>query len=191
MTRITEQKRLRRGLKAPPKPPFGLFVPAAIEPVTEELIAQTMKEFPGATREIVEGLLQDVAKDLIFVNERYQVNISDVPPETMPEGWPALVRLSIKRRDKERVGPEKYRDFMAIKDRLVGPENEAVELYPARSREYDTANQYWLFVIKDPKQRWPFGFDYGERVVSAQKDVGAARQHPFDEPQHVYKRGMG
>ncbi len=187
MTKTTLAKRQRRGLAAKPDLPFDMFVPGSIEPVTSDLIDRTMAEFPGSTHDIIKQLLDDVAGDAIFINSRYQVNIRDVE---MPPGWPALVRLSIKRRDKERPGPEAYRDFMAIKDRLVGPENEAVELYPARSREYDTANQRWLFVLKDSAQRFPFGFDYGERVASVQADVGNARQHPFDEPQHVYKAGL-
>ncbi len=187
MTRATIQKQIRRGLKASPDLAFDLFVPGSVEPVTDDLIDRTMAEFPGSTRHDVERLLGDVAADAIFINSCYQVNMRDVD---VPEGWPALVRLSIKRRDKERPGPEAYRDFMAIKDRLVGPENEAVELYPARSREYDTANQRWLFVMKEPGRKWPFGFDFGERVVSVQADVGNARQHPFDQPHHAYKAGV-
>jgi hypothetical protein len=59
-----------------------------------------------------------------------------------------------------------------------------VELYPARSREYDTANQYHLYVVKDPAVRFPLGFDFGERVASEHADVGASKQHPFDQPHH-------
>ncbi len=190
MTKITHQKRVRRGLVGGHDLPFDLFTPGFVEPLTDELVDRTMAEFPGATREIIVAQLEDVRMDAIFINSRYQVNIRDVDPETMPPGWPALVHLSIKRRDKERVGPERYRDFMAIKDRLIGAENEAVELYPARSREYDTANQFHIWVMKDPAQRWPFGYDFGERVVSAQVDVGGARQEPFTEAHHVYRDGL-
>lgn len=187
MTKSTVSKKKRLGLMARDPLAFDMFQAGTIEPISDSLIDKTMAEFPGATREQVEKLLNEVHADAIFINSRYQVNMRDVPDETMPPGWPALVHLSIKRRDKARIGPEKYRDFMAIKDRLVGPENEAVEMYPARGREYDTANEYHLYVMKDSTRRWPFGFDFGGRVASVQADVGGARQHPFDEPHHVYK----
>lgn len=166
--------------------PFDLFEKGTIPPISDELIDQTMAQFPGVTREAVEAQLKDVHRDDIWFNSRYQVNMRDV--EGLPEGWPPMIALSIKRRDRERIGPEKYRDFMAIKDRLIGPEHEAVELYPARSREYDTANQYHLYVMKRPGDRWPFGFDFGQRVASGAntQDIGGWRQHPFDQPHHVY-----
>jgi len=38
-----------------------------------------------------------------------------------------------------------WRDFQAIKNDLVGPEWEAVELYPAESRLVDPSNRFYLF----------------------------------------------
>lgn len=38
-----------------------------------------------------------------------------------------------------------WRDMQRIKTELLGPDWEAIELYPAESRVVDTANQYHLF----------------------------------------------
>jgi hypothetical protein len=185
MTKLSRNRRIRRGVDpAAPRPdvPFDLFQPGVLPPLQDELVEKTMQEFPGVPREQVVRQLEELRAERIFINSRYQVNMVDVPSPA--DGWPDLIHLSIKRRDKDRIGPEKYREFMAIKDHLVGPENEAVELYPARSREYDTVNQYHIFVVKDPKVRFPFGYDFGQRVASEHTYQGGAKQHPFDQPQH-------
>ncbi len=51
--------------------------------------------------------------------------------------------LSIKRHDKERF--HDWRVIQKIKTSILGPEWEAVEMYPAESRVVDTCNQYHLF----------------------------------------------
>jgi hypothetical protein len=69
------------------------------------------------------------------------------------------VHLSIKRRDKLPV--HDWRDLQRIKTELLGPECEAVELYPAESRVVDTANQYHLWGMADPAFRFPIGWNEG------------------------------
>jgi len=125
-----------------------------------------VREAAGGTR----------AVDAVMLNAVYQVNI-----QRMPEagGWPEMIYLSIKRRDKAPIGVEHFRDFQRIKNELVGPENEAIELYPKESRLVDIANQYHLFVLASPAHRYPFGF--GERMVSG-VSAGGAVQMPFDDP---------
>jgi hypothetical protein len=106
----------------------------------------------------------------IYLNNLYQVSAK----LWAFEGWFDMVHLSIKRRDK---GPIRdWRDMQRIKNELVGPEHEAVELYPAESRLVDTANQYHLWVLKDAAVRFPFGFQ--ERFVCNVSEMGA-RQRPF------------
>lgn len=68
------------------------------------------------------------------------------------DGW----HLSIKRRDKHHI--HNWRELQAIKNDLVGRENEGFELYPAESRLVDTANQYHIWVFCDPRQRVQTGF---------------------------------
>lgn len=53
-----------------------------------------------------------------------------------------------------------WRDFQRIKNELVAPEAEAVELFPAESRLVDTANHYHLWVF--PEYRFPFGMQARE-----------------------------
>lgn len=85
----------------------------------------------------------------VFLNETYQVS--------MRERQPGLVHLSIKRVDRQPIFD--WRDMQQIKNQLVGSECEGVQLFPAESRLVDTSNQYHLWVAKDPKFRFPFGFN--------------------------------
>lgn len=91
--------------------------------------------------------------------------------------------LSIKRIDREPI--HDWRDLQEIKNELVGPECEGLELYPAESRRVDSANQYHLFVILDPKYRLPFGFK--ERLVEGKDEAAqqGAKQRGFDVPPEV------
>jgi hypothetical protein len=121
----------------------------------EEIIEDTMGRL-SVPREYAEGLLNDTMKDAVFVNDQYQVNVR-VMDKTYHGS--RVVWLSIKRLDKEAC--HDWRDFQEIKNQLVGPECEGIELYPAEGRVTDMANQYHLWVIADPKFRWPFGFQHG------------------------------
>lgn len=53
-----------------------------------------------------------------------------------------------------------WREMQRVKNELVGPEWEAVELYPAESRVVDTANQFhlWCFPFR-------LGFGFGAGIV--------------------------
>jgi hypothetical protein len=73
---------------------------------------------------------------LIYRNSRYQAHVRRIHATN---GSPDLIHLSMKRLDQRPAIP--YRDRMRIKDELWGPEYEAVELLPARSREIDLVNQ--------------------------------------------------
>jgi len=110
-----------------------------------------------------------------FVNSRYQVNVTKFmidPP------FGRCIHLSIKTRDK--APHHDWRDFQRIKNEIVGPEFEAVELYPAESRLVDTSNQYHLWCFLDFK--FPFG--YRNREVSDALNVGnlGYKQRPFENP---------
>ena len=114
--------------------------------------------------------------DKVWRNSRYQVLVRKVGNEAKGEGWPETIWLSIKRRDKEPI--HDWRDLQRIKNDLVGPEHEAVELYPAESRVVDTANQYHLWVFADPKVRVPLGW------LGAKHDgptIFGEKQRPFEK----------
>lgn len=109
----------------------------------------------------------------VWLNDIYQVSIAVV---RVPPGFPKMLHLSIKRRDK---GPiHDWRHLQQIKNELVGPEHEGCELYPAESRLADSANQYHLWVFKETTAGFPFGF--GGRFVNGES-VGGAVQRPFEK----------
>jgi hypothetical protein len=147
-----------------------------------EDVAQAFDVQPEVARQVVDDIQRH---DDVWMNSRYQVNIRrdravDGQEDGPRAGWPEMIHLSIKRRDKQPMGPERYRDFMLIKDELVGPEHEAVELYPRRSRETDTANQYHLWVLARSDISFPFGFREGRHVNDITSRSGARQAH-FEE----------
>ena len=85
--------------------------------------------------------------------------------------------LSIRRNDRSAC--KDWRHFQYIKNQLVGPECEGIEIYPAESRLVDNANQYHLWVVQDPSVKVPFGFD--ERAVTENKIIEGSVQRRFPE----------
>ena len=83
----------------------------------------------------------------VFSNGLYLVELASLPP---------FIRVSIRRHDGQPC--REWRHFQQIKNELIGPEFEAVELFPAESRLIDTCNQYHLWIYSDPGYRFPFGF---------------------------------
>jgi len=143
----------------------------------------TRKEFSAKRRAAAKafGLPNPTAKELrkyyamdilgsrVFVNDVYQVMRYDTL-QTMPhseEEWPSaaqrigdsLIWLSIRRLDRKPI--HDWRDLQEIKNLVVGPEHEAMEIYPKESRVMDTANQYHLWVLKDPNDTIPIGWPIG------------------------------
>jgi len=93
---------------------------------------------------------REVGCDYWFANSRYQVLVKF---ERAP-GWPPLAHLSIKAHDKRCV--RDWRDMQRIKNEIVGPEAEGLELYPAESRLMDEANQFHIYCAH-PVVKFPFG----------------------------------
>ena len=91
----------------------------------------------------------------VWENELYRVRVFHKPP---------FVHLDITAKDEQPC--KNWRHFQEIKNQLVGPECEAVELFPAEDRLVDTSNQYHLWVMNDPCYRFPFGFH--DRFVLAE-----------------------
>lgn len=114
-----------------------------------------------------------------WINGLYQVLVFQA---ATPEGWPAMVHLSIKRRDRQPI--HDWRDLQRIKNELCGTDAEGIELYPAESRLVDEANQYHLWVA-EPGARFPIGH-LGERMVSPDSGIDPTTglpwvQRPFCE----------
>ena len=116
--------------------------------------------------------IERVGRRARFRNSRYNVTRMESVDSGDPEAS-KIVHLSISRNDREAFGD--WRDLQRVKNELVGPHWEAVELYPAEQRLVDGANQrhLWCFPI-----RLPFGFD--RRLVMETSSHGA-KQRPFDD----------
>jgi hypothetical protein len=113
--------------------------------------------------------------DAIFVNSRYQVNLKHLKKDDISFSCD-VIHLSIKSRDKE--ARHDWRDLQRIKNEIVGPQYEAVEIYPKEEFLVDTANQYHLWVFHDESISLPFGFRY--RLVW-DKGSSGSKQRPFND----------
>lgn len=103
-------------------------------------------------RSTAQRLYNQMKKEVLYKSEHYQVAIDKSPTH----GFRGMIlwHLSIKRNDKAPIMD--WRDLQDIKNKLVGVEHEAIQLFPAESRCVDSANQYHLFAfMKEGKQRQP------------------------------------
>jgi hypothetical protein len=90
-----------------------------------------------------------------------------------------MTELSIRRNDRKPIMD--WRDMQWIKNQLLGPEIEAVQIFPAESRLMDTANQYYLWAFP-AGYIIPFGFEH--RTVSQNISLtvdSPSVQRPFVE----------
>ncbi len=108
--------------------------------------------------QFVEAAIQRMTALNIYENNLYHVKVTYSQP---------FIHLSITRHDGGSCN--EWRHFQQIKNELVGPEHEAVELFPAEVRLVDIANEYHLWVCVDPAYRFPFGFQ--RRVVTDKPTV--------------------
>ena len=145
---------------------------AVPKPPSEALLAEQMK-FGNWTRdEAIAALRQEAAETQIWKNDLYQVAVRELGD--------GVVHINIRRVDG---GPilRDWRHFQQIKNEIVGPECEAIELYPAESRLVDTSNKYHLIAMRDPTFRFPFGDIFGNKR-DVQYDEGrtpGTRQRPL------------
>jgi hypothetical protein len=122
---------------------------------------------------------RDIVPDEVWRNNVYEVwvRLNVTKPDAK---WPQMTWLSIKRLDRGVM--RDWRHLQRIKNDIVGPEHEAVELFPAESRLTDTSNQYHLWVLSDKDVRFPFG--WRDRVVMDASDGTTlkGKQRPFHKP---------
>jgi hypothetical protein len=145
----------------------------ASKPIYDELLTTTMQRMSLSAEDARALLLKEHAESEIWINDLYQVMVRRKPDE--------LVWLCIRRRDGKPIMRD-WRHFQKIKNELVGPECEGLELYPAESRLVDTSNKYHLFVCADPTYRFPMGYD--ARDVSDHHTAGARpglKQRPLKD----------
>jgi hypothetical protein len=151
---------MSKGKREMPRAEMMPFRPAEMVRPTEKTVERLRRE---AARQGLD-FQRDVAPRLfdhpgeLFVNDRYDV---------IRERAGAMWHLSIRPHQPQRGRP--WREFQRIKNDLVGPENEGVEIFPAESRLVDTADQYHLWVAAESGFRFPFGFDSGRLVFKDSK----------------------
>jgi len=92
----------------------------------------------------------------VYVNDAYRVEVYD--DYESPTVWLVIQNL-------DGSANRDWRDFQEIKNTLVGPKNEGIELYPSEDRKRDMANVFHLFVLRDESAELPFGAP-GRRVSS-------------------------
>lgn len=133
-----------------------------------EVLSALQANTPEEAAAKIGALVRAMARDEYFRNDTYQVCRAVTASAMGP-----LVHLSIRRLDRKPV--HDWRDLQEIKNQLVGPEMEAVELYPAESRCMDVANQFHLWCLPIAGKRFPLGFD-GPRTVSGESPFGGVQR---------------
>lgn len=153
--------------------------PEEIETIRQQVIARWKAADPAiraaipaeneaeAIKKIDEIFEDEIHKAEVWINDKYQVSVRDRDP---------LLHLSIRTNDRSPIFD--WRDMQAIKNQIAGPECEGVQLFPAESRMVDSANQYHIWVVKDPEYRFPFGYHNG-RVIS-EDSIGNSVQRKFE-----------
>jgi hypothetical protein len=151
-----------------------------------DLTVQTLIDDSGGRLDerTAKKLYDQMKKEVLYKSEYYQVAIDKSPSH----GFRGMIiwHLSIKRHDKEPIMD--WRDLQDIKNKLVGKEHEAMQLFPAESRCVDSANQYhlWAF-MKEGKQRQPMiPIGWTQRFVTDEPWVNggqrtSSRQREFDD----------
>jgi len=97
----------------------------------------------------IEHSMQAANPAQVFENDVYLVRVFFEKP---------FVHLDISRKDQQPC--HNWLDFQNIKNELVGPQFEAIELYPAERRLVNTSHQYHLWVHTDPTYEFPVGFHH-------------------------------
>jgi len=146
------------------------------DPEKDKAIRKVIKDkFPEAPDEFITEMMDATRSQTVWKNDVYTVFIEDAEKaELKAPGFPDMFWVSIKRNDRQPI--HDWRDLMEIKNVLIGEENEACELYPAKSRMVDTANQYHLWVFKDKNMKFPFGFRGGVVDYDLAEQVGGVQR---------------
>lgn len=148
-----------------------------ISPHTEDELRAACRKYTSGDdiERAVANLMAHERRVEHYRNDTYHVALDKEHEHGM--GAMRVWHLSIKRHDRRPV--HDWRKLQAIKTAIVGPNVEAVELYPAEDRVVDTANQYHLYAFPD-MVALPFGFPTGMRTDAP--EFGKAQQRPGSKP---------
>lgn len=121
-----------------------------------------------------ENWKDEIGGNEVWKNNLYTVFVRRNVPAINETGLPLVTWLSIKRNDKQVA--RDWRHFQLIKNQLCGSECEGMEIFPAESRLVDGSNQYHLWILQDPADKIPFGFNEGRQVSTEPLPGGVQRQ---------------
>ena len=156
---------------------YGFIEKGGAEAMVNDRPLEQIAKIHGLTVEEIKAQIAERAASVaVYVSDTgYQVIVAEAFP--FVSGWPDMIHLSIRNEDRSALID--WRDLQEIKNDLVGKENEGVQLFPADSRLVDQANQFHLWVLKDPEERFPFG--YAQRCVVGRRAAEAvgAKQRPL------------
>jgi hypothetical protein len=119
-------------------------------PTIEEAMRST-----GCSQQEASDRIEWMKSQSVWVNNLYQVNVEYLPD--------SQAHLIIRRLDRQPV--HNWTHFQAIKNELLGPECEAVEIYPKESRLVDAKHHYHLWGFRNADKS--FGIGFQERQVTA------------------------
>ena len=144
-------------------------------------IDKVIKMFPSCTREQAHIVVsKEIAASEVYMNNIYQVKVyrgSAADELVQIENLKGRCTwLSFKRRDKQPVN--NWQDMQTMKNRLVGCECDALQIFPAESRMINTANQYHLIVFPED-YRLPFGWHGDRAVVTENSENNAGSTQSF------------
>ena len=142
----------RRTMQRPMEP----FIEVA--PNNSEEYLNRIRKHAIVSGERAETYVQAHLEQRMFSNDRYAVSIRGI----IADDGTKMAHLSIKRIDRAVI--DDWRDLQTIKNMIVGPERDAVQIFPRESHLVDTSNQYHLWVFIDDGYVLPFGFK--ERYIS-------------------------
>ncbi len=115
---------------------------------------QEVQKTSGCTEQEAKDRINWMKSQSVWANNLYQVNI-----EFMPENRAHLI---IRRLDKQPI--HNWQHFQEIKNALLGPECEAVEIYPKESQLVDEKHHYHLWGFRSPKNSFGIGFRVGRQT---------------------------
>ena len=145
----------------------------SISPPVKQFIKELMEH--GVPRKVAKAEYNRAKGRECWMNDIYVVLVMRKEPHGF--GEPAtMTYLSIRRVDREPV--RNWRHIQEIKNQLVGPECEGLEMYPAESRVADCANQYHVYVFDDPEIRLPVGMWGG---MKSDTSLCGSHNEPFGE----------
>jgi len=126
------------------------------------------------------SLRKEIGGDEVWRNDLYTVFVRRGVKYTRTQNclpWinNTVTWLSIKRNDRQPFYD--WRHFQWIKNQLVGPENEAIQLFPKESRLVDASNQFHVWVLETKGIEFPFGFE-NRSLSSKALQGGEQREWP-------------